>query len=76
MRRILRLDWSRGHTVLEWLSLAYERQKLKPFDKLGTVEEVAALCVFLASADSAYMTGSELTLDGGLLAGSAASPGS
>ncbi|MBL44652.1 MAG: short-chain dehydrogenase [Sphingomonadaceae bacterium] len=47
-----------------------------PLKRFGTVEEVAALCVFLASADSAYMTGSELTLDGGLLAGSAASPGS
>lgn len=47
-----------------------------PLKRFGTVEEVAALCVFLASDDSAYMTGSELTLDGGLLAGSAASPGS
>ena len=46
-----------------------------PLKRFGTIEEVAALCVFLASNDSAYMTGSELTLDGGLLAGSAASPG-
>ncbi|GAA4052630.1 SDR family oxidoreductase [Parerythrobacter jejuensis] len=47
-----------------------------PLKRFGTVEEVAALCVFLASAESGYMTGTELTLDGGLLAGSAASPGS
>ncbi|WP_324828097.1 SDR family oxidoreductase [Qipengyuania zhejiangensis] len=46
-----------------------------PLKRFGSVEEVAALCVYLASPDSAYMTGSELTLDGGLLAGSAASPG-
>lgn len=46
-----------------------------PLKRFGTIEEVAQLCVFLASDDSAYMTGSELTLDGGLLAGSAASPG-
>lgn len=46
-----------------------------PLKRFGTVEEVAALCVYLASPESAYMTGSELTLDGGLLAGSAASPG-
>ena len=46
-----------------------------PLKRFGTVEEVAALCIYLASDDSAYMTGSELTLDGGLLAGSAASPG-
>ncbi len=46
-----------------------------PLRRFGTPEEVAALCVYLASAESAYMTGAELTLDGGLLAGSAASPG-
>ena len=46
-----------------------------PLKRFGTVEEVAALCVYLASPESSYMTGSELTLDGGLLAGSAASPG-
>ena len=46
-----------------------------PLKRFGTIEEVAQLCVFLASDDSAYMTGSELTLDGGLLSGSAASPG-
>jgi len=47
-----------------------------PLKRFGSVEEVAALCVYLASPESAYMTGAELTLDGGLLAGSAASPGS
>ncbi|MBX7534833.1 SDR family oxidoreductase [Qipengyuania sp. GH1] len=46
-----------------------------PLKRFGRPEEVAALCVYLASADSAYMTGAELTMDGGLLAGSAASPG-
>lgn len=46
-----------------------------PLKRFGTVEEVAALCVYLASDESGYMTGSELTLDGGLLAGSSASPG-
>ena len=46
-----------------------------PLKRFGTVEEVAALCVYLASDESGYMTGAELTLDGGLLAGSAASPG-
>lgn len=46
-----------------------------PLKRFGTPQEVAALCVYLASEESAYMTGAELTLDGGLLAGSAASPG-
>ncbi|NNM75537.1 SDR family oxidoreductase [Sphingomonas sp. ID1715] len=46
-----------------------------PLKRFGTVEEVAALCVYLASDESAYATGAEFTLDGGLLAGSAVSPG-
>jgi len=46
-----------------------------PLKRFGSVEEVAALCRFLASDESAYMTGTEMTLDGGLLAGSAAAPG-
>ncbi|MEP3655454.1 MAG: SDR family oxidoreductase [Litorimonas sp.] len=46
-----------------------------PMKRFGTVEEVAAVAVLLASDEAAYMTGTELTLDGGLLAGSAASPG-
>ncbi|WP_425312949.1 hypothetical protein [Methylobacterium indicum] len=33
-----------------------------------------AVAAMLASDEAAYMTGAEITLDGGLLAGSAASP--
>ncbi len=40
-----------------------ERQ---PMGRLGTPEEIAALCVYLASDDSAYMTGAVLTIDGGM----------
>lgn len=46
-----------------------------PLHRFGTVEEVAAMVVYLASDDSAYVTGAEFVIDGGLLAGSAASPG-
>ena len=46
-----------------------------PMRRFGEPEEVAALAVMLASDEAAYMTGSELTIDGGLLAGSAAIPG-
>jgi len=45
-----------------------------PLRRFGTVDEVAALAVLLASDEASYMTGAELTLDGGLLAGSAATP--
>ena len=45
-----------------------------PLRRFGTPEEVAAAIAYLASDESAYMTGAELILDGGLLAGSAAAP--
>lgn len=45
-----------------------------PLKRFGTVEEVAALAVLLASDEAAYMTGTELHVDGGILAGSAATP--
>ena len=46
-----------------------------PLRRFGTVEEVAQLVVFLASDEAPYITGSEFDIDGGVLAGSAASPG-
>lgn len=46
-----------------------------PQRRFGDPAEVAAIAVMLASDDARYMTGAELVIDGGLLAGSAASPG-
>jgi NAD(P)-dependent dehydrogenase (short-subunit alcohol dehydrogenase family) len=45
-----------------------------PLQRFGQPQEVAALAVLLASDEAAYMTGAELNLDGGLLAGTAAAP--
>ncbi len=47
-----------------------------PMKRFGTPQEVAAVVVLLASDEAAYMTGAELNIDGGILAGSAAAPGS
>lgn len=38
-----------------------------PLAKLGTPEDVANLCVFLASDESSYITGQTITIDGGMV---------
>ena len=45
-----------------------------PLRRFGTPDEVAAVALLLASDEAAYMTGAELNIDGGILAGSAAAP--
>lgn len=50
-------------------------ERFAPMQRPGTVEEIAALAVFLASDESSYSTGSEFVADGGFTAGYAA-PGS
>lgn len=45
-----------------------------PLRRFGKPEEVAAVVVMLASDEVGYMTGAELNIDGGILAGSAVSP--
>ena len=49
--------------------------KETPLQRFGTPEEVAAVALMLASDEARYITGTEISIDGGLLAGSAASPG-
>jgi 3-oxoacyl-[acyl-carrier protein] reductase len=45
-------------------------KKYIPMKRIGTPEDIARVVVFLASDDSAYMTGQVLTVDGGLSLGS------
>ncbi|GAB4238613.1 MAG: glucose 1-dehydrogenase [Chlamydiales bacterium] len=45
-----------------------------PLRKFGTPEDVANAALYLASEESSYMTGSELHIDGGILAGAGAPP--
>ena len=49
---------------------ALEAQKkiwksLTPQDRLGAVDELNGLCVFLASDSSSFMTGANVLIDGG-----------
>jgi len=39
-----------------------------PLGRMGTIDDVVRLVLYLASDDSSYMTGSELVIDGGALA--------
>lgn len=43
-----------------------ERIKRVPLGRMGTAGEVAAMVLFLLSDDSSYMTGAEITVDGGV----------
>lgn len=45
-----------------------------PLHRFGTPDEVAALALYLATDESAFVTGAEFTIDGGILAGTASSP--
>jgi 3(or 17)beta-hydroxysteroid dehydrogenase len=45
-----------------------------PLGRMGTSEEVASMVLYLASDESSFVTGSEFTIDGGILAGAASSP--
>lgn len=46
-----------------------------PLKRFGASDEVATVAVMLASDEATYITGTEVNIDGGLLAGSAAAPG-
>jgi 3-oxoacyl-[acyl-carrier protein] reductase len=46
------------------------QQKMKeaiPLNKFGSPDDVAAVCMFLASEDSSYITGQTIVIDGGLV---------
>jgi NAD(P)-dependent dehydrogenase (short-subunit alcohol dehydrogenase family) len=53
----------RGETVRE------RNAKANPMGRYGTNEEVAGVLLFLASDESAYVTGAVIPVDGGILAG-------
>lgn len=45
-----------------------------PLRRFGLPEEVACVAVMLASDEAGYLTGAEINIDGGILAGSAGTP--
>ncbi|HOH46697.1 MAG TPA: 3-oxoacyl-[acyl-carrier-protein] reductase [Candidatus Cloacimonadota bacterium] len=43
-----------------------EYAKVIPLNKMGSSDDVARVCIFLASEDSSYLTGQTIAVDGGL----------
>ena len=55
-----------GHADPE--AMAQQRLSLVPLGRLGTVDDIAYGVLYLASDEAAYVTGSELVIDGGFIA--------
>ncbi len=71
---ILTKMWDKelGHDELREHRIA-EFSKNIPLKRMGTSLDVAYAALYLASDESSFMTGAEILLDGGIMAGSAAS---
>lgn len=65
-------DKELGNDALRQQRIA-EFSKNIPLKRMGTSLDVAYAALYLAADESQFMTGSELVLDGGIMAGSAAS---
>ena len=62
------IDTEMLHSAMRDPEVLQRRLQRVPLGRMGTVKEVVAAVLYLASDDSAYMTGSELVIDGGALA--------
>jgi len=59
------IDTEMVHAAMSDPKVLAERLSRVPLGRLGTIDEIVAAVMFLASDDSAYMTGGEMVIDGG-----------
>jgi len=62
------VDTEMLHSAMPDPEALRRRLQRVPLGRMGTVDEVVAAVLYLASDDSSYVTGSELVIDGGALA--------
>ena len=62
------VDTDMIHSAMSDPEVLRRRLTRVPLGRLGSIDEIVSLVLFLASDDSSYMTGSEVVIDGGALA--------
>ena len=62
------VDTDMFHSAFPDPEAMQRRLQRVPMRRMGTVDEIVAAVLFLASDDSSYMSGAELVIDGGALA--------
>jgi 3alpha(or 20beta)-hydroxysteroid dehydrogenase len=62
------VDTDMLHNAMPDPEVLQRRLTRVPLGRMGTVDEIVAAVLFLASDDASYITGSELVIDGGALA--------
>jgi 3alpha(or 20beta)-hydroxysteroid dehydrogenase len=59
------IDTEMVHAAMSDPKVLAERLTRVPLGRLGTIDEIVAAVIFLASDESGYMTGGEMVIDGG-----------
>jgi cyclopentanol dehydrogenase len=62
------IDTEMLHSAMRDPAVLGRRLERVPLGRMGTIDEVVAVVLFLASDDASYVTGSEFVVDGGALA--------